>query len=117
MIPLTPPAVRPITRTSFSSIRNALPFFVASTSSSLPDVIITSITQSSSAKVIARFPFWLIRVNSESEVFFTTPRFVAIKIDFDVSLKSFNVNIAVIWSSGVVFIKFLIISPFAVRDA
>ena len=76
VIPRTPVAVRPITRTALSWKRMARPLRLAMIISLLPFVMRTSITLSSSRIVIAFTPFCRGREYCSSNVFLITPFFV-----------------------------------------
>ena len=80
IIPRTPWALRPIGRTSFSSKRTAFPPELNSITSCLPSVSATPISTSPSSRSTAMIPEGRGREYSESDVFFTTPSWVAKKM-------------------------------------
>ena len=102
LIPLTPLAVLPIERTSFSSNKMHCPSFVTRIIFLVPSVTLTPISSSSSSSVSALKPFLLILEKSIMLVFFTIPFFVDINNLFS-SLRTPLVTgiIALIFSSGI----------------
>ena len=75
---LTPRAVRPMARTSFSLKRIAMPFLVATSRSSLPLVRRTQHSSSPSSKSMAITPPLRVVWNAESGVRLMTPLRVTI---------------------------------------
>ena len=78
-MPRTPAALRPIDRTSLSRKRMHWPRRDARKISRQPSVYTTPISSSSSARLIALRPTFRTFRKSSIGVFFTTPRFVAMK--------------------------------------
>ena len=74
---MTPPAGRPIGRTSVSWNRAILPSAVAMMMSSCPVAVSTQASSSSSSRVIAMIPLERTFSNCSSGVFLTIPRRVA----------------------------------------
>ena len=72
-MPMTPPASRPIARTSLSWNLASMPWAVAMITSSSPDETSTQASSSSSSRVIARIPVERTRSNCSSGVFLMIP--------------------------------------------
>ena len=115
-IPMTPMDARPVARTSVSWKRIHIPCLVTRNISLLLSVIFTSISSSSSLRLIAVSPFFLTLENSIRGVFFTIPVLVTIN-RFLSSLYSRIGIIAVIFSPGASGKRGTIAVPLAVRPA
>ena len=115
-IPITPCAVLPIGRTSFSSNVIHIPPVVTKTTLSSPSVNFTVINSSSSFNVIACNPVFLAELYSVNAVFLIKPFFVAIRRYFP-SAKLFIGITAEIFSPLSKLNKLTIAVPFAVLPA
>ncbi len=112
-IPITPIEVRPVFLTSLSLNRIHCPFCVTSMISFLLLVAFTSISSSSSLRLIACNPDLRMFSYSLIGVFLTIPFFVAIN-KYLLFWYSFKGIIAVILSSGNNWSRFIIAVPLAV---
>ena len=115
---MTPPASRPIARTSDSLKRAIMPCAVARITSSSPDETSTQASSSFSSSVIARMPVERTRSNCSSGVFLMIPRRVA-STRYDPAANSGSVIVATgtspasTWTPGMLMIG----RPFAWREA
>ena len=108
--------VRPVFLTSVSWKRIHCPYFVTIRMSFSLSVILTSISSSSSRRLIAASPVFLTFAYSTMEVFFTIPFLVAIK-RYSSSLYSFIGITADIFSPGWSWRMLIIAVPLDVRLA
>ena len=116
VMPMTPRAARPISRTLASLNRIACPFRVARSTSSFPSVRRTATSSSSLSRVIAAMPARLALMNSIRPVFFTLPCLVA-KKRYPVSSKDRMGMMALTRSPWAMLKRLTRLVPLAVRPA
>ena len=115
-IPMTPMDTRPVTLTSVSLKRIHIPLRVTSRISWLLSVAFTSISSSPSRSTMACSPFLRTCSYSTIGVFLTMPFLVAMNRYLS-SLNSRMGIMAVIFSSGISWRRFIMAVPLAVRPA